>query len=154
MRPPSVPLLLSAFWLVVSLGGSGPARADDCDGLAGRIAGAMGGKVGRRTGPSIDIRVPGGLKLDLTCRAEPIVQAASAEPTPSAAYFADLALAAEIVIGESAGAVQAAIATAHATALKERRKSFIQQNGWSASCYTDTSGSIRTLCSVGRIPPG
>ena len=79
---------------------------------------------------------------------------ASSDPTPSDAYFADLALAAEIVVGESAGAVQAAIAAAHATALRERRKSFIQQNGWSASCYTDASGSIRTLCSVGRIPPG
>ncbi|MCJ2036806.1 hypothetical protein [Methylobacterium sp. J-068] len=131
----------------------GLARADECDGLAARIASALSAKVGRRTGPSIDIRIPGGLKLDLTCRAEPIVQAASAEPTPSAAYFADLAVAAEIVVGESASAVQSAIATAHATALRERRKSFIQQNGWSASCYTDSSGSIRTLCSVGRIPP-
>ncbi|MCJ2043302.1 hypothetical protein MKK58_01880 [Methylobacterium sp. J-078] len=132
--------------------GAGTARADECDGLAARIAAAMGAKVGRRTGPSVDIRVPGGLHIDLTCRADPIVQAASSEPTPSAAYFADLAIAAQIVVGESAGAVQAAIATAHATALKERRKSFIQQNGWSASCYTDSSGSIRTLCSVGRIP--
>jgi hypothetical protein len=149
LRSALLPVLLGA-----SLLGPGLARADECDGLAARIASAMGGKVGRRTGPSIDLRVPGGLKLDLTCRAEPIVQAASSDPTPSDAYFADLALAAEIVVGESAGAVQAAIATAHATALRERRKSFIQQNGWSASCYTDASGSIRTLCSVGRIPPG
>lgn len=131
---------------------SGLARADECDALSAQIAGAMGAKVGRRTGPSVDIRIPGGLRIDLTCRADPIVQAASSEPTPSEAYFADLAIAGQIVIGESAGAVQSAIATAHATALKERRKSFIQQNGWSASCYTDSSGSIRTLCSVGRIP--
>jgi hypothetical protein len=128
------------------------AQADECDALAARIAGAMGAKVGRRTGPSVDIRIPGGLRIDLTCRADPIVQAASSEPTPSAAYFADLAIAGQIAVGESADAVQAAIATAHTTALKEHRKSFIQQNGWSASCYTDSSGSIRTLCSVGRIP--
>ncbi|MDB5647607.1 MAG: hypothetical protein JWQ05_3276 [Methylobacterium sp.] len=132
--------------------GCGRARADECDDLATRIAGAIGAKVGRRTGPSVDIRVPGGLHIDLTCRADPIVQAASSEPTPSPAYFADLAIAAQIVVGQSADAVQTAIATAHATALRERRKSFIQQNGWSASCYTDSSGSIRTLCSVGRIP--
>jgi hypothetical protein len=149
--------LASTLALLLILGagpilGPGTARADECDGLAARIAAAMGGKVGRRTGQSVDIRVPGGLRIDLTCRADPIVQAASSEPAPSAAYFADLAIAAQIVVGESAGAVQAAIATAHATALKERRKSFIQQNGWSASCYTDSSGSIRTLCSVGRIP--
>ena len=60
-----LPLLFGA-----SLLGPGLARADECDGLAARIASAMGGKVGRRTGPSIDLRVPGGLKLDLTCRAD------------------------------------------------------------------------------------
>lgn len=132
--------------------GAGPARADECDGLATRIAAAMGAKAGKRTGPSVDIRVPGGPRIDLTCRAEPIVQAASLEPTPSPAYFADLAIAGQIVVGDGAEAVRAAIATAHTTALRERRKSFIQQNGWSASCYTDSSGTIRTLCSVGRIP--
>ena len=130
------------------------ARADECDGLAQRIAAATGGKVGRRAGPSIDIRVPGSIKLDLTCRAEPIVQASSGETTPSATFFRDLSIASELLVGESAGTVQAVIATAHATALSERRKSFVQQNGWSASCYTDSTGSIRTLCSVGRIPPG
>ncbi|MCJ2039335.1 hypothetical protein ACFZ8E_19360 [Methylobacterium sp. HMF5984] len=130
------------------------ARADECDGLAQRVAAATGGKVGRRAGPSIDIRVPGAIKLDLTCRAEPIVQASSGETTPSAAFFRDLSIASELLVGESAGAVQGIIATAHATALSERRKSFVQQNGWSASCYTDSTGSIRTLCSVGRIPPG
>ena len=130
------------------------ARADECDGLAQRIAAATGGKVGRRAGPSIDIRVPGAIKLDVTCRAEPIVQASSGETTPSAGFFRDLAIASELVVGESAGTVESVIAKAHATALSERRKSFIQQNGWSASCYTDSTGSIRTLCSVGRIPPG
>lgn len=130
------------------------ARADECDGLAQSIAAATGGKVGRRAGPSIDIRVPGSIKLDLTCRAEPIVQASSGETTPSATFFRDLAIASELLVGESAGTVQSVIAAAHRTALEERRKSFVQQNGWSASCYTDATGSIRTLCSVGRIPPG
>jgi hypothetical protein len=133
---------------------AGAARAaDECDGLAAQVAASIGAKVGKRQGPSIDIRVPGGIKIDLTCRAEPIVQAASSDPTPSAAYFQDLAIAGQAVVGDSASAVQAAIAKAHATALSEGRKSFIQQNGWSASCYTDRAGAIRTLCSVGRIPP-
>ncbi|TXM75542.1 hypothetical protein FV218_08315 [Methylobacterium sp. WL69] len=129
-------------------------RADECDGLAAQVASAIGGKAGRRQGPGVEIRVPGGIRIDLTCRAEPIVQAASGDPTPSAAYFQDLAVAGQIVVGVSADAVQAALATAHATAFREGKKSFIQQNGWSASCYTDRTGSIRTLCSVGRIPPG
>ena len=51
LRSALLPLLLGA-----SLLGPGLARADECDGLAARIAGAMGGKVGRRTGPSIDLR--------------------------------------------------------------------------------------------------
>lgn len=59
-----------------------PAGADTCDDLARQIAGAIGGKVGKRAGPSIDIRVAGPIKLDVTCRAEPIVQATSAEPSP------------------------------------------------------------------------
>lgn len=130
------------------------AFADECDGLAARIAAATSGKVGRRQGPSIDIKVPGSSRIDLTCRAEPIIQIASGDPTPSTRYFQDLAIAAEVVVGEPAGAVQQAIAKAYETSLRERRKSFIQQNGWSASCYTDSSGAIRTLCSVGRIPPG
>lgn len=129
-------------------------RADECDGLAGRIAAATGGKVGRRAGPSIDIRVPSSSRFDLTCRAEPIVQASSGDAMPSAAFFRDLSIAAELVVGEPADGIQAIVATAHRTSLAERRKSFVQQNGWSASCYTDSSGSIRTLCSVGRIPPG
>ncbi|WP_375463820.1 hypothetical protein [uncultured Methylobacterium sp.] len=127
-------------------------RADECDGLAAQIAAATGGKVGRRSGPSIDIRVPGSSRFDLTCRAQPIIQASSGDATPSAAFFRDLSIASELVVGEADGTVQAVLATAHRTALTERRKSFIQQNGWSASCYTDTAGSIRTLCSVGRIP--
>ena len=130
------------------------AHADECDGLAQRIAAAVGGKVGRRAGPSIDIRVPGAIKLDVTCRAEPIVQASSGETTPSPAFFQDLAVASELLVGEPAGTIAGIIAAAHRTSLAERRKSFVQQNGWSASCYTDSSGSIRTLCSVGRIPPG
>lgn len=134
-------------------GASPAAFADECDGLAVRIAAAMGGKVGRRQGPSIDIKVPGSSHIDLTCRAEPIIQIASGDPTPSTRYFQDLAIAAEAVIGEPARAVQEAIAKAYETSLRERRKSFIQQNGWSASCYTDATGAIRTLCSVGRIPP-
>ncbi|MER2264046.1 hypothetical protein [Methylobacterium oxalidis] len=130
------------------------ARADSCDGLAQQIAAATGGKVGRRSGPSIDIKVPGSIKIDLTCRAEPIVQASSGDPTPSAAFFQDLSIASQLLVGESPGAVQAILTKAYQASLAERRKSFIQQNGWSASCYTDSAGSIRTLCSVGRIPPG
>ncbi|MCJ2129977.1 hypothetical protein [Methylobacterium sp. E-045] len=130
------------------------AHADECDGLAARIASEIGAKVGRRQGPSIDLKIPNGTKIDLTCRAEPIVQAASGAPTPSAVYFQDLAIAGAAATGETAGAVQSAIGKAYETSLREHRKSFIQQNGWSASCYTDPSGSIRTLCSVGRIPPG
>ncbi|WP_336486252.1 hypothetical protein [Methylobacterium nigriterrae] len=130
------------------------ALADECDGLAQQIASATGGKVGRRSGPSIDIKVPGSIKIDLTCRAQPIVQASSSDPTPSAVFFRDLSIASERLVGESAGTVQAVLGKAYQTSLSERRKSFIQQNGWSASCYTDSSGSIRTLCSVGRIPPG
>lgn len=130
------------------------ARADECDGLAQQIAAATGGKVGRRSGPSIDIRVPGTNRFDLTCRAQPIIQASSGDPQPTATYFRDLALASELVVGEPAGSVRDILATAYQTAQREGRKSFIQQNGWSASCYTDSAGSIRTLCSVGRIPPG
>ncbi len=134
---------------------AGAARADECDGLARRIADAIGGKVGRRSGPSIDIRVPGAIKVDVTCRAEPIVQASSAEAQPSQAFFDDLATASQILVGEPAATVAPIIARAHAASLAERRKSFIQQNGWSASCYTDpASTALRTLCSVGRIPPG
>lgn len=142
---------LAALLFVIAIG---PARADECDGLAAQVAASIGGRVGRRQGPSVDIRVPGGIRIDLTCRAEPIVQAASSESAPSDAYFEDLAIAGQAVVGESADSVQAILATAHATALREGRKSFIQQRGWSASCYTDRSGAIRTLCSVGRIPPG
>lgn len=130
------------------------ARAEPCDDLAQQIAGAIGGKVGKRAGPSIDIRLAGPIKFDVTCRAEPIVQATSAEPTPSAAFFRDLAAASEILVGEPAARVEPIIADAYRTALSDRRKSFIQQNGWSASCYTDPgSSAMRTLCSVGRIPP-
>lgn len=143
-------LLLAALLLLPAA-----ARADECDALAARIAEATGAKKpGRRVGPSIDIKAARGFKLDLTCRAEPIVQASSSESAPSEAYFRDLTVASQLVIGEPAGSVQAAIVRAYETALRERRKSFIQQNGWSASCYTDSSGSLRTLCSVGRIPPG
>lgn len=141
--------------LVCLLFTAGPAHADSCDGLARQIAQSIGGTVGRRSGPSIDIRVPGAIKFDLTCRAEPIVQATSAEPAPSAAFFRDLSVASEILVGEPAATVEPIIANAYRTALAERRKSFIQQNGWSASCYTDPgSSTVRTLCSVGRIPPG
>ena len=138
--------------LVCLLLSVGSAQADTCDGLARQIAESIGGKVGRRSGPSIDIRVPGAIKVDVTCRAEPIVQASSAEAQPSAAFFNDLAVTSQIRVGEPAATVAPIIARAHATSLAERRKSFIQQNGWSASCYTDSSGTIRTLCSVGRIP--
>ena len=131
-----------------------PAGADTCDDLARQIAGAIGGKVGKRAGPSIDIRVAGPIKLDVTCRAEPIVQATSAEPSPSPTFFRDLSMASEILTGEAAATVEPIIANAYRTSLSERRKSFIKQNGWSASCYTDPgSSAMRTLCSVGRIPP-
>ncbi|WP_311274183.1 hypothetical protein [Methylobacterium sp. WCS2018Hpa-22] len=145
------PVYLAA---AITLSVAVPAHADECDGLAARIASEIGAKVGRRQGPSIDLKIPNGTKIDLTCRSEPIVQAASGDPTPSAVYFQDLAIAGAAATGENAGAVQSAIGKAYETSLRERRKSFIQQNGWSANCYTDPSGSIRTLCSVGRIPPG
>lgn len=130
-------------------------HADECDDLTRQIAAAIGGKVGKRSGPSIDIRLAGPNKFDVTCRAEPIVQATSAEPSPSAAFFRELSTASEILTGESASTVEPIIAKAYRTALSEGRKSFIQQNGWSASCYADPgSSTMRTLCSVGRIPPG
>ncbi|HEV2543997.1 MAG TPA: hypothetical protein VGU70_14660 [Methylobacterium sp.] len=129
------------------------ARADECDALAARIAQATGArKAGRRVGPSIDVRAASGVRLDLTCRAQPIVQAASGDPSPSAEYFRELTIAAELVVGEPAATVEPILARAYQTALREGRKSFIQQNGWSASCYTDSAGALRTLCSVGRIP--
>lgn len=143
----SLPLILPLL--------AGTARADSCDDLTRQIAGAIGGRVGKRAGPSIDIRMAGPIKFDVTCRAEPIVQATSAEPAPSATFFRDLSVASEILIGESAATVEPIITNAYRTSLAERRKSFIQQNGWSASCYTDPgSSTMRTLCSVGRIPPG
>lgn len=132
------------------------AQADECDALVGQIAQATGAKkVGRRVGPSIDVRTASGTKIDVTCRAEPIVQVASSDPSPSAAYYRDLSIAGGLAIGVPPAAVDAALVRAYETALRERRKSFIQQNGWSASCYADPgSSSLRTLCSVGRIPPG
>ena len=142
-----VPLLAALLLL------STAARADECDALAAQVAAATGAKkLGRRVGPSIEVRAASGVKLDLTCRAQPIVQAASGDPSPSAAYFRELTVAAEIVVGEPASAVQPILGRAYETALREGRKSFIQQNGWSASCYTDSAGALRTLCSVGRIP--
>lgn len=150
----AVPRLLLAACAALPLWAEA-ARADSCDDLTRQIAGAIGGKVGKRAGPSIDIRMAGPIKFDVTCRAEPIVQATSAEPAPSATFFRDLSVASEILIGEPAATVEPIIASAYRTALSERRKSFIQQNGWSASCYTDPgSTAMRTLCSVGRIPPG
>ncbi|CAO4175378.1 hypothetical protein [Methylorubrum populi] len=140
--------LLAVLFLV-----STAAQADECDGLAARIAQAVGAKkVGRRVGPSIDIRAASGVRLDLTCRAQPIVQASSSDASPSPEYFRELTLASELVVGEPAQTVQPILGQAYETALREGRKSFIQQNGWSASCYTDSAGSLRTLCSVGRIP--
>lgn len=142
--------------LAVLLLVSTAAQADECDGLAARIAQAVGAKkVGRRVGPSIDIRAASGVRLDLTCRAQPIVQASSSDASPSPEYFRELTQASELVVGEPAQTVQPILGRAYETALREGRKSFIQQNGWSASCYTDPgSSSLRTLCSVGRIPPG
>ncbi len=142
-----VPLLAALLLL------STAARADECDALAAQLAAVTGAKkLGRRVGPSIEVRAASGVKLDLTCRAQPIVQAASGDPSPSAAYFRELTVAAEIVVGEPASTVQPILGRAYETALREGRKSFIQQNGWSASCYTDSAGALRTLCSVGRIP--
>lgn len=143
------PLLAALFLL------STAAQADECDALAARIAQATGAKkAGRRVGPSIDVRAASGVRLDLTCRAQPIVQASSGDPSPSpsAEFFRELTIASELVVGEPAATVQPILARAYQTALREGRKSFIQQNGWSASCYTDSAGALRTLCSVGRIP--
>ncbi len=132
------------------------ARADECDDLAARIAAAAGAKkIGKRIGPSIEIRTSSGVKLDLTCRGpDPIVQSASGEAQPSAAYFRELVQAGQFVVSDSPGNIEAAVMRAYQTALRERTKSFIQQSGWSASCYTDTAGALRTLCSIGRIPQG
>lgn len=143
---------LPAVFLALLLAPS-PAVADECDALAQQIAQATGAKKpGRRMGPSIDVRAASGVTLNLTCRAQPIVQASSGEPSPSATYFRELTIASELVIGEPAGVIGPILARAYETALREGRKSFIQQNGWSASCYTDSAGALRTLCSVGRIP--
>lgn len=145
------PLLAVLFLL--SIPAPAGAQTDACDALAARIAQATGAKkAGRRVGPSIDVRAASGVRLDLTCRAQPIVQASSGDPSPSAAFFRELTVAAELVVGEPAAVVQPILAQAYRTALSEGRKSFIQQNGWSASCYTDSAGALRTLCSVGRIP--
>lgn len=150
---PRLPALMTACLAFTLLPAA--AMADECDDLTRQIASAIGGKVGRRAGPSIDIRVPGPNKFDVTCRAEPIVQATSSESTPSATFFRELSTASEILVGESASTVEPIITNAYRTALSQGRKSFIQQNGWSASCYADPSSStMRTLCSVGRIPPG
>ena len=132
------------------------ARADECDALAARIAEALSAKkAGKRVGPSIEIRAASGIKIDLTCRADPIVQSSSSEAEPSAAYFRELTTAGQYVVDDAPGNVQAAITRAYETSLRAHTKSFIQQNGWSASCYTDPGGStLRTLCSVGRIPRG
>ncbi len=40
-------------------------------------------------GPSIDVRAASGVTLNLTCRAQPIVQAASGEPSPPPPIFAN-----------------------------------------------------------------
>lgn len=145
--------ILATLLLLAPLSWGAAARADECDALAARIAQATGAKkAGRRVGPSIDVRAASGIRLDLTCRAQPIVQASSSDPSPSPEYFRELTIASEIVVGEPAQVVQPILARAYQTALREGRKSFIQQNGWSASCYTDSAGSLRTLCSVGRIP--
>lgn len=148
-------LALACLLLVASAAGHA-ALADACDALASNVAQAVGAKkLGRRIGPSIEIRAASGVKLDLTCRgADPIVQASSNDPQPSAAYFRELTAAAQYVVSDSAGSVQAALAQAYDQALRDRRKSFVQQNGWSASCYTDTGSGLRTLCSIGRIPHG
>ena len=144
--------LLAALFLLSPVT-QAAARADECDALAARIAQATGAKkAGRRVGPSIDVRAASGIRLDLTCRAQPIVQAASGDPSPSADYFRELTIAAELVVGEPATTVEPILARAYRTALREGRKSFIQQNGGSASCYTDSAGALRTLGSVGRIP--
>ena len=130
------------------------AVADTCDDLAMQIAQATGtAKVGKRVGPSIDIKTAAGVDLDLTCRADPIVQAISRDPSPGQAYFQDLATAAQIVIGEPLTSVRIVVDTAYQIAIEKGRKSFIQQRGWSASCYSDPGSTLRTLCSVSRIPP-
>jgi hypothetical protein len=150
-----LPAYLAASLAIAAASLPGGAKADSCDDLTRQIAAAIGGKMGKRSGPSIDVRMAGPIKFDVTCRAEPIVQATSSEPSPSPTFFRDLSVASEILIGESASTVEPVIANAYRTALSERRKSFIQQNGWSASCYADPgSSTMRTLCSVGRIPPG
>ena len=150
-------MLRLAFACLLLTTAATAARADECDGLVSQIASAVGAKkVGRRNGPSVEVRSASGITLDVTCRgAEPIVQASSREPSPSAAYFGDLSASGGLAVGVPADTVQAALVRAYETALRNRTKSFIQQGGWSASCYADpASSSLRTLCSVGRIPRG
>ena len=88
--------LLTAL-LALPLLASAPASADECDALAQQIAQATGAKKpGRRTGPSIDVRAASGVVLNLTCRAQPIVQASSGEPSPSATYFREFGIRSSI----------------------------------------------------------
>lgn len=146
-------MLRAALILSLALCAS-PALADTCDDLVAQVAQATGStKVGKRIGPSVEIKTAAGVDLDLTCRADPIVQAISRDPSPTPAYFQDLANAAQIIIGEPLGSVRTVVDMAYQIAVEKGRKSFIQQRGWSASCYSDPGSTLRTLCSVSRIPP-
>ncbi|ACL61520.1 hypothetical protein [Methylobacterium nodulans] len=130
------------------------ARAEDCEALAARIAATTGLRIAHREGPGIDFRGPGGLSLDVTCRADPIVAARSGEPSPSPAYFEAISRAAALAIGESPETLNAAFRSAFAQAQNRPNGGVVRQNGWQASCYRDPRGAVRTLCSAGRIPRG
>ncbi|MGY2048309.1 hypothetical protein [Methylobacterium sp. JK268] len=138
--------------LLLALLGSGAALADECDALAGRIAAATGSRIARREGPGVEFRGPGGLSLDVTCRADPIVAARSSERSPSPAYFDAIARAASLATGESAERLNAAFRTAYGEAQGRPNGGVVREGGWQASCYVDPRGSVRTLCSAGRIP--
>ncbi|ACA20906.1 conserved hypothetical protein [Methylobacterium sp. 4-46] len=139
----------AALLLLLSLAA---ARADECDALASRIAAATGTRIAHREGPGVDFRGPGGLSLDVTCRADPIVAARSSERSPSAAYFEAIARAAALAIGESPERLSAAFRSAYGEAQGRPNGGVVRENGWQASCYVDPRGSVRTLCSAGRIP--
>ncbi len=150
-----LPALIAVSLALAATNLPGGARADSCDDLTRQIAAAIGGKMGKRSGPSIDVRMSGPIKFDVTCRAEPIVPG----DLVRAVALADLLPRFVGCLGNPARGirvvVEPVIAKAYSTHFPSAASRSSSRNGWSASCYADPgSSTMRTLCSVGRIPPG